>query len=391
MRLRSQQSLSPFTVPPETFPIMRFGVFPVMVGRAAAGPETYEHRLLKAMAAIDQHNEHHIFCVDQQAVRALDIHQPNVFHHVLWPNNRWVSMSVSLPLAIRKAGIKVLHATFAPPLWSPVDYVFTMHGGVTFSHPHFYPPTVVLRLNTLIKRGLSQAKLILCVSDFVKQEIAERFNIPDERLRTVYHGVGPEFRPLPAEEVGPLLMHRHGLSGPYVLFVGKLHSNKNIVRLIEAFHQATNEAGRPDVQLVLVGRKFWGSEGIDEMIDRLGMRTRVRLLGHQPQDHLAALYNGALGLVFPSLWEGFGLPVIEAMACGTPVVASDIACLPEVTSGAALLVDPYRTERLAEGIHRLVIDEDMRSTLRLRGLARAQHFDWHHTARRTLDAYHSAA
>nr|WP_316642741.1 glycosyltransferase family 1 protein [uncultured Roseateles sp.] len=365
---------------------MRMGVFLVMVGRVAAGPETYEHRLVQALAALDTENEYHVFCLDEAAVAALGISQPNFIFHVLWPSNRWVSMSGSLPWAIRRSGVKLLHATFTPPPLCPVDYVFTMHGAVTFKHPHFYPPAVVWRLNALLRRGLHKAKLTVCVSEFVKQEMMEFFGLPADRLLTVHHGVSEEFRPLCAVTAAEQVKRRQGLEGPYFLYVGKLHENKNIVRLIEAFHQFIAES-RCEAVLVLVGRQVWGSDGILETIVRLRMTQRVRLLGHQPQSALPALYSAATAFVFPTLWEGFGLPVVEAMACGTPVIASNVASLPEVTGGAALLVDPLSTTEIAAALHRVWSDAALRERLRASGLARARVFDWKHTAAATLAAY----
>lgn len=295
-------------------------------------------------------------------------------------------MSVSLPLAIKRSGVKVLHATFTPPPFSPVDYVFTMHGAVTFTHPHFYPPMVLTRLNALLRRGLKRARLTVCVSDFVRQELTDLFDIPPERLVTVHHGVGDEFHPLPAIETFDLVRSRHGLDRPYFLYVGKLHANKNIVRLIEAFHAFIAET-QQDMQLVLTGRQVWGGEGITETIVRLRMTDRVRLIGHRSQAELPALYNAATAFVFPTLWEGFGLPVVEAMACGTPVITSNIACLPEITAGAALLIDPLSTADLAQAMHQVYTDASLRESLRARGLARAACFNWHNTATATLDAY----
>jgi len=319
-------------------------------------------------------------------VAALGINQPNFIFHVLWPSNRWVSMSCSLPLAIRRSGVKLLHATFTPPPLCPVDYVFTMHGAVTFKHPHFYPPAVVWRLNALLRRGLQKAKLTVCVSEFVRQETMEFFGLPEDRLMTIHHGVSEEFQPIDAAAAALQVRQQLGLEKPYFLYVGKLHENKNIVRLIEAFHQFIGET-RSEVVLALAGRQVWGGEGIMETMVRLGLTQQVRLLGHQPQAALPALYNAATALVFPTLWEGFGLPVIEAMACGTPVITSNLACLPEVAGGAALLVNPLSTSELAEAMHRVWSRADERQRLRAAGLERARAFDWKHTARATLEAY----
>ena len=368
---------------------MRFGLFPVMLGREAAGPETYERHLLAGLAAIDQKTEYHLWCLSQDAADAAGDLPPNFVRHVLWPKTRWISMSASLPLAIRRSGVQGIHATFTPPPVCPTGFVFTMHGAVTFTHPQFYSRAVLARLNPLLRRGLQRSRVTLCVSEFVRQEMIELFGLSPEQLVTVHHGVDPSFRPQPAEQVAERVKKIHGLHAPYVVYVGKLHSNKNIVRLIEAFDLATRD--RQEIELVLAGRMVFGCDGIDQTIQRLGLGHRVHRLGHQTPDMLPDLYGGALCKVFPTLWEGFGLPVLEAMACGTPVVTSNIACMPEITGDAAVLVDPQSSESIAEGLAAVLSDPSWRAELSRRGLARAAHFTWEQTARQTLQAYRQIA
>ncbi|WP_457424690.1 glycosyltransferase family 4 protein [Roseateles sp. P5_E7] len=360
-----------------------------MLGRRAGGPETYEQQLLQALAAIDRHNEYHVWLLDQAAANALPLDQPNFVRHLLWPSTRSVSMAVSLPLALRRCNLSLLHATFAPPPICPVRLAMTMHGSVTFSHPYFYPPRVLARLNPLLRRGVRRAKLTVCVSDFVKHELMERFGLPEERLLTVYHGVNSTFKPQPPAAAAERVQRDHGLSNPYVIYVGKLHANKNIVRLIEAFDLATR--GQEHVELVLVGRMFYGSDDIEQTVQRLGLAPRIHRLGHLPQDALPDLYAGAECMVFPTLWEGFGLPIIEAMACGAPVIASNIACVPEIAGNAAVLVDPLSTEAIATALADLLASPERRAELRARGLARAAEFTWERTARQTLQAYERLA
>lgn len=232
-----------------------------MLGREAAGPETYERHLLVGLAAIDHDTEYHLWCLSKKAADAAGDLPPNFVRHVLWPETRWISMSASLPLAVRRSGVQGLHATFTPPPICPTKFVFTMHGGVTFTHPEFYSRTVLARLNPLLHRGLKRARVTLCVSEFVRQEMINLFGLPEERLVTVYHGVDPSFRPQAATEVAARLRQRHGLKAPYVVYVGKLHANKNIVRLIEAFDLATR--GTEEIELVLAGRMVYDYDGID--------------------------------------------------------------------------------------------------------------------------------
>lgn len=364
----------------------RVGIFPVMVGRRAGGLETYEVELIRALATLDAPFEYHIFCTHQAAKTLLHLTQPHVHQHVLWPALRWLSVPVSLPLALRQQRIDLLHATFVPPPWSPTGYVLTMHDISTIVHPEFYPPALRWRTNTLMRRGLRHARQILCVSASVRDDVAAYWGIPPERLAVAYHGVDPRFQPLEPTQARAMVRQTHGIDQPYILYVGRLEQRKNIVRLLEAFHRVRH-AGHAEVKLVLIGRREWVWEEIDTTMARLGLREHVLELGFFEHHTLPAFYSAAEMLVFPSLWEGFGLPVLEAMACGCPVITSNLTCLPEVAGGAALLVDPYAVDDLAQAMQRVLTDTACRAALRVRGLERARFFTWQQTAQQTLAAY----
>jgi glycosyltransferase involved in cell wall biosynthesis len=202
--------------------------------------------------------------------------------------------------------------------------------------------------------------------------------------------VGEDFQPIEPALARRTLADNYGIVEPYALFVGQLKARKNIARILEAFARFRLES-RSELRLVLAGRRDWSSAGMDEVIDRWKLRGQVIELGHLAHPDLAVLYSGARMLVFPSLWEGFGIPVIEAMACGTPVITSNNSCLPEIAGDAALLVDPYSVEAIAEAIYRLDTDAALRQTLREKGLQRARAFSWRRTAEQTLAAYRVAA
>jgi len=255
-----------------------------------------------------------------------------------------------------------------------------------FEHPEFYPSFIRWRLNHLIRTGLRSAKRVLCVSETVKNIIADRFKLPHERMLVSYNAVSSRFRFAEIASRSPVLEQKYGIQGPYVLYVGKLQACKNIVRILEAFHTFLGET-KSDMKLVLVGRRTWTSSGIDETIRRLHLGDRVVELGYIAHDELPEVYRGASMFVFPSLSEGFGLPVLEAMACGVPVVASRVDALPEITGDAALLVDPYSTEDIAGAMYRIYSDDLLHAALRARGLARAKLFSWRRTAEQTLSAY----
>jgi glycosyltransferase involved in cell wall biosynthesis len=239
-------------------------------------------------------------------------------------------------------------------------------------------------------KGLLRSRITLCVSENVRDHVAEAFKIPRDRLPVVYHGVGEEFRPAPKGQAREWMRRRYNIDSPYLLFVGQLKARKNIVRMIHAFAELRRE-WKPDLKLVLAGRRIWTSGGIDEAIREHRLQNHVVELGHLDLQDLPAVYAGAEVFLFPTLWEGFGIPVVEAMACGTPVVTSNLSCLPEVAGDAAVLVNPYSIEDIAAGVHRFLSDTTLQAAFRTKGLERAKQFTWKRSAEKTLEAYKLAA
>ena len=367
---------------------MRIGIFAVTAGSEAGGPETYEHCLVRCLSRIAPNDEFHIFCLSEKARASFQCEQSNIFFHVLKPRIRWISIPFSLPISLCASGVDFFHATFIPPPLTRQEFIFTMHCYSNFLHPEFYDSTVLWRLNRSIVSGLRRARTIVCVSECVRNLVAMDFKIPIERLPVVHNGIDEKFCPVPRESARELIRRKYQLARPYALFVGQIKARKNVLRILEAFYQVRQQ-GFADLALVLAGRRSWTSEGIDDCINRLKLRDHVFEIGHVSLHDLPALYSASEMLVFPSLWEGFGIPVIEAMACGTPVITSNLSALPEVVGNAGLLVDPYSVEEIAGAMHRVLSHWDVGNDLRLRGLQRAKHFSWERSARETIRAYQS--
>jgi glycosyltransferase involved in cell wall biosynthesis len=367
---------------------MRIGLFLTQVGRQCAGPETYEIGLLRALLSIDRENEYHVFCLTAGARDAIRLQHDNLKFHVLYPSNRWVSTLANLPVSMMRAKVDLLHATMVAPLISPADYVFTAHCFSNFAHPELYPWARRIPLNWNILHGVRRSRLTICVSNDVRVRMAMRFNIPLEKMQVVHNGVGENFHPIPRGEAAAIMLQKYNIRDPYVLFVGQIKARKNVVRIIRAFAQVKRETKMP-LKLLLAGRRIWTSDGVDEAIAEEGIKDEVRELGHIDLDDLPVIYSGAELFVFPSLWEGFGIPVIEAMASGTPVLTSNLSSLPEIAGDSAVLVDPYSVEEIAGGMHRVLTDSAYRDSLRAKGLQRAALFTWTNTATQTLNAYKS--
>jgi glycosyltransferase involved in cell wall biosynthesis len=216
--------------------------------------------------------------------------------------------------------------------------------------------------------------------------IRERFHVPASKISVVYNGVNPAFRPMEEESARAAVATRWGITDPFALFVGRVEPRKNPVRVVEAFARCRERLGA-GFRLVVAGDQTWSARDVDAAIDRLGVRPHVSQLGHVELEALIELYNGAEMLVYPSLWEGFGLPIIEAMACGTPVVTANIASMPEVAGGGAVLVDPMDSADIARGMLAVATDYALRDRLRAFGLERAAQFTWDHAAAQTIEAY----
>jgi alpha-1,3-rhamnosyl/mannosyltransferase len=257
-------------------------------------------------------------------------------------------------------------------------------------HPTFYPPLIRMRLRFLLHRAIPQAARIMCPSQHVLDVTQDRFRLPADRLSIVSPGVDSAFRPMDESEVRAVTEERYGLRYPYFLFSGRWEHRKNIIRTLEAF--ALFKRTTPsEHKLVLTGDTSWIEEEVAERISRLGIHDSITNLGNTPWTDLPYLYCGATALLYASLWEGFGLPIVESMACGTPVITSNVSAMPETAGGAGLIVDPNSTEEIADAMHRLASDENLRGVLREKGLKRAAFFTWDEAARRTLSLYTDVA
>ncbi len=236
-----------------------------------------------------------------------------------------------------------------------------------------------------------EADIIIAISEATKRDIETHLGIPAGRVRVVYGGVDPAFHPIEARQAVAQRLKPLGLTpGHYILHVGTLEPRKNLVRLVEAYHRLRQKRTAPTPPLALAGVKGWMYREIYARVEALHLERAVHFLGWVDEATLPALYNGASLFVYPSLYEGFGLPVLEAMACGVPVVTSNAASLPEVVGDAGLTVEPEDTVGLAEAIAQLLDDPDLRAEMRRRGLARARQFSWKRAAQRLLTIYNEA-
>ena len=259
--------------------------------------------------------------------------------------------------------------------------VVTIHDAIAFQNPGGYPWLNNLLHRRYVPATLGNTDLVATVSRDARRALAQHLRRPEEQIAVVPNGVSARFAPVPAEAARAVAA-RHGLVGEYLLYVGAFQARKNLIRLLDAFERA--RPGLPGVELALAGPTQWR---YPELAERLRRAAGVRVLRYVPEEDLPALYSAASAFVLPSLYEGFGIPVLEAMACGTPVVCSDAGPLPEVTGGSALLVSPTDVEAIAAALTRVTNDRALAATLRERGFERARQFTWERAAGTYRDLY----
>jgi glycosyltransferase involved in cell wall biosynthesis len=252
-------------------------------------------------------------------------------------------------------------------------------------YPHSFPGSKRLYLRTFTRLSVQRARRVIAISEHTRRDVARQYGVPLGRIERIYYGLDPVFQPLPAGEVHAFRIRRE-LPERFILFVGTLEPRKNVVRLVEAYSQLPSSCP----PLMLVGGKGWLYDEIFRRVEALKLTDRVHFVGYVPGKELPWWYNAADLFVYPSVFEGFGLPPLEAMACGTPVITSNVSSLPEVVGQAGLLVDPNDAQALAEAMERVLSSPGRRESMRAHGLEQASRFSWPETARRTVNAYRRA-
>ncbi|HCI82853.1 MAG TPA: glycosyltransferase family 1 protein [Ktedonobacter sp.] len=375
---------------------MRIAIDYTAAIRQGAGIGTYVRQLVNAMLAQDTRTHYTLLTSgrateahpfpEAENVTGRNILIPDRYLTILW--YRW-----RLPLPppqLFTGPVDIYHCPdfVLPPLTKRVRKIVTIHDLAFLEHPEYAVPSLADYLKKVVPEAVAEADIVATVSQEVSRTLIDHFHTSPDKLAVVPNGVGPHFRRI----TDPILLgatrHKFGLQSPFVLGVGTLEPRKNHIGLIKAFYKAQQQNDGPKM-LAIAGGQGWLYEETRQLVADLKLEKKVLFLGRVTDLELVTLYSMADIFAFPSFFEGFGIPPLEAMACGCPVITSNVSALPEVAGDAALLIDPHDNDALADAILTLLHDESLRDGLRQKGYQRVQQYSWAESARKMLTIYNN--
>ena len=364
----------------------------------AFGVSTYARNIVRGLEQLDHENPYFLIGPPERLAELGDLHsnfEPIPFSA---PSSS-PAYYLDFHSTLKKIGAQVLHAPYLAwrPLLSPCPYVLTVHDMLLFAQRAWNGNAATRSLHEwLTRRALQRATRILAVSQFTRNEVVRLHGTPPERVQVVYNAIDERLaRGHTSAADRELIAERYQVNYPFLLYAGNIQPHKNVVRIIEAFSALKAELlkdGRlADLKLIIIGDELSRHPEMRRTVIRGGVQNDVRFLGFVPIDVLRIFYDAAKVFVFPSLYEGFGLPPLEAMAHGTPVVTSNVSSLPEVVGNAAVLVNPLNVFEIMRALYRVLTDQPLREQMKERGYEQVQRFSWLGSARQVLESYRAAA
>lgn len=353
-----------------------------------AGIGRYVRELVGALLALDQEHDYRLFAASPEPLPPLPFPVTRLPFHDKWLMRLWHRLGVPLPVELVTGRLDLFHSPdfTLPPTLPKTPTVLTVHDLSFIRDPDSADDALRAFLERVVPRSVRRADHVLADSQATREDLISLWGTPASKITVIPGGVEARFRPVTDPEALRAVRGKYGLGeGPFILSVGTLQPRKNIIRLIQAF--APLAARQPDLSLVIAGGRGWKYQQILAEPARLQIAGRVHFTGFVADADLPTLYSAAEVFAFPSLYEGFGLPILEAMACGTPVAASNSSSLPEVTGDAGLSLDPLAVASWTEGLERLLSDGALRAELAARGRARAGGFGWEKAAGELLGVY----
>lgn len=365
---------------------MRIGVDARLMHHQKAGISNYTWHLLQAFADLNLDDEFTIFQHRNQPEPILE--RRNFRRATLYAPVHTRLEQYLLPLELLRYKLDLLHSTdFIQPIYARVPAVITVHDLAFLHYPHFLTSKSAAFYGQ-IDRAVRVADAIIVPSESTMNDLVAMLGVPRSKITVIYEAAAASFTPLPMAETRAEVREQFRLPESYILCVGTIEPRKNITGLLRAFNLLRKNYGATDTVLALAGGTGWLYDEVTTTVHELGLTDSVRFLGRVSDEALHKLYVGARCHVHPAYYEGFGLPPLEAMACGTPTIVSNVSSLPEVVQDAALLVDPKSDEEIAVAMNRLLTDDGLHAEMRAKGFQRARCFSWSRAAVETLEVYH---
>jgi len=361
---------------------MRIGVDAKWYFKGPAGPRSYVHNIVNWLARIDDENEYVIYLNKNDDVSAVEYCAPNFLTKTLSPSQSWLRVMLRLSTVARRDKLDILYTFNFCPIFSRAKRVVMIFDIIFVTHPGLFTPVERVFFKP-VRLAAHLADGVLTISQYCKQVIADKYRIEEQKTTSILLGCDEVFTQIEDEAKLRSISEEYDLPERFILYVGRINIRKNLVRLIEAFSGIEDS----DIRLVVVGAKDWKTSNLAPVIEASGTRDRLMFLGYVPDEDLPAIYQLATVFAYIPLVEGFGLPPLESMGVGTPVVTSNTSSIPEVVGDCALKVDPYDVEEIRAALDRVLAFEDLRAELARKGIERAGSFSWEATARRTLDVF----
>lgn len=366
---------------------MRIGIDAHQIGARRTGAESYVYNLVKYLCRLQPNGDRFaVYLTSPDAAQGLP-KSPVVQKRTIPRSTRELRYACFYPWQSWTGKFDIFHAQFMLPPLLRSRSVVTVHDLSFERFPQFFRRRELAMMKTLVPWSCRRADHIITVSHSSKRDLVEFYRLNPERITVTYEGSAENYTPMKPKQANEYLQETYGIGGPFILYVGNLEPRKNLSRLLRAFAELKRRRSLVH-KLVIVGQKAWLYDGIFTTIRDHALSDQVVFTNYIPAHDLPYFYNAAAMLVYPSIFEGFGLPVVEAMACGTPVITSYGSSLEEIAHGAAVLVDPYSVASIAAAIDQLATDADEQRKLRATALARAACFSFERMAEQTRDVYH---
>ena len=356
------------------------------VGTQLGGNVTYITSLIDALAEIDKANQYTLYVTMPEAVERYTGRWDNFNVRRTLPHTPLIRIPITLAFELRRRPVDLLFVQYTAPLFAPCKVVTTIHD-ISYEHlPETFNRRSRFQMKLTIRHTARHADHVIASSEYSRQDVIDTYQLRPEKVTAIPLAAPASYKPVTDQSRLNLIREKYSIKGDFILGVGSIHPRKNLSRLISAYAALVKR--RDDVPaLILVGKKGWLSYETFNAKELSGLGDRVRFTGFVPDEDLPPLYSAAKVFVYPSFFEGFGLPPLEAMQCGTPVITGNRTSLPEVVGDAGLQVDPFQIDAIADAIEKVLSDEKLSSELSERGLKRAEKFSWGSTARQTLAVF----